>query len=136
MHPTPFTHCPPRYCASQLKNSELFYEWARSTSGLAKPKKTLEEKKGKGIYRRFFYFVPSKGTGAVDRSKLTKYTAVGTSRLHEFTDIGKVGTVSTRRAACHQCDHCWDNKPRNCANSAYVGPPTELDLGLTGLGSG
>ena len=89
---------------AQLKDSEAFYLWASTRSGLAKPKKDLAEKKGKGIYRRFFYWVPSKGTGGVDRSRLPTLKAAGTSKLHEFRDIGVGGTVSTRRAACHQCD--------------------------------
>jgi hypothetical protein len=142
--------------ADQLKNSEAFYNWARGKRCLATPKKTLQEKKGKGIYRRFFYWVPSKGTGAVDRSNVVKYKAegapssveiktnraatpvtyatapslpLGTSILHEFNDICKVGTVSTRRAACHQCNACWADDRRNCENKDYVGPPTEMFIG-------
>ena len=53
-----------------IKDSAMLYEWARDKSGLGTPKRKLAEKKGKGIYRRFFYFIPSKGTGAVDRSRL------------------------------------------------------------------
>ena len=37
---------------------------------------------------RYFYFIPSKGHGAVDRSRLPKLEAEGTSKLHEFIDIG------------------------------------------------
>lgn len=43
--------------ALQLKDSEAFYDWAQNRSGLAKPAKSLAEKKGRGIYRRFFYWV-------------------------------------------------------------------------------
>eukprot|EP00966_Prymnesium_polylepis_P199401 4620698-Prymnesium_polylepis.1 len=86
----------------QLKDSYALYLWACNESGLALPKKTLAEKKGKGIYRRFFYWVPSKGNGAVDRSRLPELKADdGTSKLHEFTDMGIPGKVMTRRAACH-----------------------------------
>ena len=53
-----------------IKDAALLYEWACSKSGLATPKKKLAEKKGRGIYRRYFYYIPSKGTGAVDRSRL------------------------------------------------------------------
>ena len=75
----------------------MLYEWARSKSGLETPKKKLAEKKGKGIYHRYFYYIPSKGTGAVDRSRLPALNAVGTSKLHEFIDIGTPGKLSRRR---------------------------------------
>ncbi|KAL3928504.1 MAG: hypothetical protein SGPRY_002356, partial [Prymnesium sp.] len=83
-------------CMGQFKNAAYFH-WVSSQltescgliSGLAKPKRSLTEKKGKGIYRRFFYWVPSKGVGAVDRSRLPKFVADGTSKLHEFLDIGR-----------------------------------------------
>ena len=115
--------------SDQLKDSKALYRWARERSGLERPKKSLSEKKGRGIiYRRFFYWVPSKGTGAVDRSQLPKLKADGTSKLHEFVDIGVVGTVSTRRAACHQCERCWADDRHNCENKDFVGPPAELQI--------
>lgn len=111
-----------------MKDSEALYKWARENSGLGTPKVSLDRKKGRGIYRRFFYWVPSKGTGAVDLSRLLKLKAEGTSKLNEFVDIGVVGTIPTRRAACHQC---WSNdvsEQRLCKNIAYTGPPTELKI--------
>lgn len=112
----------------QLKDSEAVYVWASSVSGLGTPKNSLLQKKGRGIYRRFFYWIPSKGIGAVNRGNLPKLKAEGTSRLHEFLDIGVVGTVSTRRAACHRCDKCWDFERNSCANACYVGQPVELPV--------
>lgn len=112
----------------QLKDSESLYKWAQYESGLSTPKQSLKHKKGKGIYRRFFYWIPSKGTGAVDRSHLPKLKAEGTSKLHEFVDVGVIGTVSTRRASCHQCDACLDGHRFDCVNKAYVGEPTELKI--------
>ena len=114
--------------ADQLKDSESFYKWACDKSGLETPKIPLKQKKGKGIYRRFFYWVPSKGTGAVDRSRLPTLKADGTSKLHEFVDVGTVGTVSTRRASCHQCDACWAGDRVRCENKAYVGAPVEIQI--------
>lgn len=40
--------------------------------------------------------------------------------------MGTVGTVSTRRAACHQCPACWVGDRLNCTNKAYTGPPTPI----------
>ena len=56
-------------------------------------------KQGRGIYRRFFYWIPSKGVGAVNRSRLPTLMAEGTSKLHEFVDVSRPGKVSTRRAS-------------------------------------
>ena len=101
-------------------------------SGLARPKRSVIEKGGKGIYRRFFYFIPSKGTGAVDRSRLPELHAdEGTSRLHEFVDIGVPGRISTRYASCHRCPSCWSadrGEARSCQNAAYVGAPKEIAI--------
>lgn len=102
--------------------------WASRHSGLETPRHSLAKKRGRGIYRRFFYWIPSKGTGAVDRSNLPKLKAEGTSRLHEFVDIGVPRTVSTRRAACHRCEECWKFNRFECKNKRYVGAPLELQI--------
>lgn len=112
--------------SDQLKDSESFYRWASQKSGLDTPKLNLKQKRGRGIYRRFFYYVPSKGNGSVDRSHLPKLKAHGSSKLHEFVDIGVVGQVATRRASCHQCDECWAGNRYNCSNVGYVGQPKHL----------
>ena len=113
----------------KLKTSEDLYKWAKDESGLVTPVRSFEQKLGRGIYRRFFYWIPAKGLGAVDRASLPKYvSAKGTSRLHEFCDIGVPGTVQTRRGACHQCGACWKGDRRACENKDYVGSPQELQL--------
>ena len=109
-----------------IKDASMLYVWVRDKSGLETPTKQLAEKKGRGIYRRFFYFIPSKGTGAVDRSRLPTLNADGTSKLHEFIDIGVAGKVSTRLNACHQCDNCWAGNRYDCDNKAYTGLPASL----------
>jgi hypothetical protein len=58
--------------ALMCKASEDVYTWAVTSSGLNQPSQELEAKGGRGIHRRFFYFIPSKGVGAVDRSRLPK----------------------------------------------------------------
>ena len=111
-----------------IKDAALLYEWACSKSGLETPKKKLAEKKGRGIYRRYFYYIPSKGTGAVDRSRLPTLNAEGTSKLHEFIDIGTPGKLSTRLIACHQCANCWAGKRYDCVNKEYTGLPAQLTI--------
>ena len=113
----------------KLKTSEDLYKWAKEESSLATPVRTFEQKLGRGIYRRFFYWIPAKGVGAVDRASMPKFVSCkGTSHLHEFVDIGLPGTVQTRRGACHQCQLCWDGQPRSCANKLYVGEPEQHTL--------
>ena len=112
-----------------MPTSEAFFEWAKSSSGLHTPQKSFEEKNGRGIFRRFFHFIPAKGPGSVDRSHRKKFdSAKGSSQLHEFVDIGVPGTVSTRRAACHQCDKCWSGDSRSCENKEYNGEPHEMTI--------
>lgn len=109
-----------------LKTSVNLFVWASESSGLHAPKRSFEAKQGRGIFRRFFYWIPAKGVGAVNRACLPKYVSCkDTARLHEFVDIGVPGTVSTRRAACHQCDSCWKGERRSCTNLIYVGEPQE-----------
>ncbi|KAL3932817.1 MAG: hypothetical protein SGPRY_000548 [Prymnesium sp.] len=114
--------------ALQLKVSEDMHHWASTQSGLSTPRYILFHKKGRGIFRRFFHWIPSKGVGAVNRALQPKFPANGTSRLHEFLDIGVIGTVSTRRAACKRCDSCWKIERSNCANINYVGSPKEIQI--------
>jgi len=111
-----------------MKTVFEFYQWASQQSGLRTPSRSLEEKDGRGIFRRFFYWIPAKGVGAVDRARLPKFTAEGSSKLHEFVDIGVPGTVSTRRASCHTCDECWAGHRDKCVNITYTEPPTELKI--------
>ena len=113
-----------------MPTTEAFFKWAKSSSGLHTPQKSYEAKNGRGIFRRFFYFIPAKGPGSVDRAANRKSfeSAKGSSQLHEFVDIGVPGTVSTRRAACHQCDACWRGDRRACENKDYVGEPKELTI--------
>lgn len=112
-----------------LKVSWDLFVWARDRSGLATPIKALEEKHGRGIFRRFFHWIPSKGVGAVDRSRLPNFKpAKGSSKLHEFIDIGVPGIVSTRRAACHQCEPCWAGNRRACQYNEYCGEPMEMQI--------
>ena len=46
---------------TQMRYTEELYEWLSKKSGLQTPTKTFEQKKGRGVYRRFFYFTPPKG---------------------------------------------------------------------------
>ena len=47
-----------------MKDTEAFYLWASTSSGLQTPLKSFEHKNGRGIFRRFFHYIPVKGPGS------------------------------------------------------------------------
>ena len=63
-------------------------------------------------------------------------TAKGSAPLHAFVGIGVAGTVSTRRASCHQCKSClnpdggldWKPNYHNCENLGYTGSLGEMSI--------
>mmetsp|Transcript_22091 Transcript_22091/g.59590 ORF Transcript_22091/g.59590 Transcript_22091/m.59590 type:complete len:143 (-) Transcript_22091:909-1337(-) len=113
-----------------MRTSREFYEWAFNNSGLQTPKKKLEAKGGKGIFRRFYYWVPLQGVRALDRSRLPAFKAdKGAWRLHEFADIGRPGTLHVRSAAYHMCDSCWEGRVL-CENLKYTGGVQEISVTL------
>ena len=71
------------------------------SSGLYTPQKSYEAKNGRGIFRRFFYFIPNKGPGSVDRAANRKLfsPAKGSSQLHEFVDMNRHASASESQTA-------------------------------------
>jgi hypothetical protein len=81
-----------------MKTSEEFYEWAKSSSGLHTPLKSFEEKSGRGIFRRFFYFIPVKGPG-------------GEPRQPQNVQVGQ-GQLAAARVRRHWCAWHRHDAPR------------------------
>jgi hypothetical protein len=114
--------------------------------------KTIFEKKGRGIYRRFFHFVPASGTGSVNRRIPTSETLDGSSKLHVFAgeplqpalivmcrpqahnasaDQGARGKLGTRQLSCYTCSNCSKFlSPTDCKNVAGLGGLKEEELSL------
>ena len=67
------------------------------------PEKTVDKKGGKGIRRRFFYFVPLK---VINRRLPTIAPVKGSKVLHQFLDVGKPGKILVRHRPCYKCDGC------------------------------
>ena len=88
----------------------------RSTS------KTIYEKKGRGIYRRFFYCVPTFGPTAINRRIRKADTLEGSSKLHTFVggESGQ-GDLDTRQLSCYSCDNCKKLNTLNCENKSCFG---------------
>ena len=77
------------------------------------PDKPLSKKHGRGIYRRFFYYVPAFGEGAVNYS-ITRWTGVkGSNGVHQMAGGFSLGTVTIRGRSCH-CPACYAGDGEHC----------------------
>lgn len=97
-------------------------EWA--VDALKWPAKHLfhNDKKGRGIYRRWIIQLPTQGSSAVDyRAKLECFPMDETRAVHQITGNGGDGKLLTRDRSCHQCDACWELKWADCENTEFVG---------------
>ena len=88
----------------------------------SKPKKTIFEKKGRGVYRRFIHWHDSKAD-PINRRLPTTKTMDGSSEMFEFIDIGVPGKLMVRRRPCHQCECCMRLDPSGCVNKLVCGEP-------------
>ena len=83
------------------------------------PKQSLFEKKGKGVFRRFFHFIPVRGPTAINRRIQHCNTVTGSKPHRAFVDIGVPGKVWMARRSCHQCDGCLQMDHSKCENKKY-----------------
>mmetsp|Transcript_2962 Transcript_2962/g.5491 ORF Transcript_2962/g.5491 Transcript_2962/m.5491 type:complete len:262 (+) Transcript_2962:93-878(+) len=89
--------------------------------------KDFHAKKGAGVHRRVFHYVPSHGDDAVDRNIRGCGTLQGIKQIHQMLDIGKPGRLMIRTRSCH-CDSCWIGRYAQCANKKRCGDPREVCL--------
>jgi hypothetical protein len=86
-------------------------------------------KKGRGIYRRHFEYIPAHGPGCVDHNQDECQKLDNSSKMHHIRttceSTEEVGVLECRTRSCHQCEHCW--KPSGdwgmCENLEIVGKP-------------
>ena len=94
-----------------LPTSWDFYCFCKEN--LTKPDKPLSKKHGRGIYRRFFYYVPAFGEGAVNYN-ITRWTGVkGSNGVHQMAGGVNSGTVQIRGRSCH-CPPCYVGDGEHC----------------------
>ena len=80
---------------------------------LKKPTKDLFEKakKGRGIYRRIFFYIPAHGEGYSDHSQDEYEKLDGSIKLNQVritaASTEEVDLLEVRGRSCHQCDNCW-----------------------------
>lgn len=88
-------------------------------------------RKGVGIFRREFHWIPNKGVSSVNRriAGCNRLGDVGIKKLHFFNGIGRPGFVGIRERSCHTCPGaCADNKFELCKNTARCGQYRILQL--------
>ena len=111
---------------TKMVDSHAFYAFLNTQ--LLRPNVPLIAKKMVGIWRRIFWFIPTKGLESVSRRLPTVQSLVGSAALHQFEDIGVPGFLRVRARSCHQCPNCWDGKPEGCENVDMVGAPSMIEL--------
>jgi hypothetical protein len=82
------------------------------------PKRSLDTKKGVGVYKRVFFFM---GAKYVKHSLAEVNSVPGSSKCHEFRDIGREGFLKCRVLSCHRCVHCQNLRPQDCINVHRTG---------------
>lgn len=115
---------------TQMKTTLKLYEFLEEN--LRKPVKDIfkKAKKGRGIYRRKFIYIPAHGTGSVNHRQDDCQKMDDSSKAHQVrTSVGSdmssddVGVLEVRERSCHQCDECWkvDGDWSKCEHAKIVG---------------
>lgn len=87
------------------------------------------DKKGRGIFKRVFYQLPTHGVGAIDYTKrLVCQGLDGTRAMHQIRDTGVECKVMVRDRSCHGCDNCWDGDWDHCERIELVGNTDHVGL--------
>lgn len=93
--------------------------YAFCEANLKVPDKPLAKKHGRGVYRRFFYYVPAYGEGAVNYN-IPRWTKIKDSNgLHQIIGGVLAGMVEVRGRSCH-CVPCYNGDYDNCMFSKFM----------------
>ena len=92
------------------------------------PTKSIYQKRGKGIWRRFIHWVPS---DSISRDILyAEYSLKLSDPYRQITDVGEPGEVRCRHRSCHQCQvddssavvgDCMHLDVKKCKNNHHCG---------------
>jgi hypothetical protein len=94
-----------------LLSSWDFYAFCEAH--LKTPDKALSKKRGRGIYRRHFYYVPAQGEGAVNYN-IPRWTKIKKSNgIHQMIGGVIAGLVKCRGRSCH-CVPCYRSDYDEC----------------------
>ena len=114
---------------SKIFDARGLFDYANQN--LCHPKQNLYEKKGKGVYKRVFFYIPITGEDSVNRrNNIQCKTFTGIKSLHQFIDIGKRGKIAVRTGSCLTCDFCKVHDYFRCTNTSHVDQLEERDVQL------
>ena len=91
------------------------------------PKKTLEQKGGRGVWRRKIMHHCS-SVDKVNRRLPQAGTVNGSDGYFQFTDIGEEGRLRFRPMPCHQCECCMALNPSQCKHVRECGAPVVREI--------
>ena len=114
---------------AQLFTPQDFYQFASTEMRVLQ--RDFSARKGVGIYRREFHWIPNHGPSAINRRipGCNRLGDVGIKKLHFFESVGRPGFVGIRERSCHQCSGaCADGKFEHCENMARCGSYRVLEL--------
>ena len=100
-----------------LLSSWDFYAFCEAH--LKTPDKPLSKKRGRGIYRMHFYYVPAQGEGAVNYN-IPRWTKIKKSNgIHQMVGGLLAGFVKCRGRSCH-CVPCYRVDYENCEYFVFM----------------
>ena len=78
-------------------------------------RRSLHEKKGRGIYCRVYHWVPSKSIRPLASfAEVETLPGSCTMESHFFMNAGQTGQIYVRKLACFNCSQCRQHRYRQC----------------------
>lgn len=119
---------------SKVKEPYDAYEVIRDDYGNLTHERFIK-RGGVGVYRRFIYWVPTSGSGSIDRNfqkckTLSTKELGGIKSLHQLVDVGVPGQLRVRQCSCHSCPNCQASHFDRCVNIELLGPVELIQLQL------
>ena len=78
---------------AKIYSAKEFYEFLKRKMQF--PTKNIYEKKGVGVFRRVFHFIPISGSKKCETVKGPR-----TKKFHELQNVGQEGFLKTKLASC------------------------------------
>jgi hypothetical protein len=78
------------------------YVYELLVENMSTPTKTLYQKKGRGIFKRIFWYIPLRGEGAINRRITHVKCAKGSKPHRSFQDITIPGKIRMGLRSCHK----------------------------------
>ena len=104
---------------AKIYSAEEFYEFLKEKMQF--PKKDIYMKKGVGIFRRIFHFIPISGPLSISRKIQKCETVKGTKTFHELRNVGQEGFLEAKLASCFNCAKCIQGIQNECENVERTG---------------